>query len=114
MAIVYQDETTAPPSGRVVGSRVVYWLLGVLEALLAIRIILSLFGANRFNPFADFVYGITALFVAPFQTLFNYQMRYGFSRFEIETVVAMLVYALIAYGILGLLNISRRGQSTDV
>lgn len=89
-------------------ARTVYYIAGVLLALLAFRFVLSLLGANRGNAFADFIYSITYPFVAPFFGLFGYTMRYGVSRFEVETLVAMLVYALIAYGIVKLLEIPRR------
>lgn len=86
------------PSGSTIAERVVYLLGGLLLVLLAIRFLLSLLGANRDNTFADFIYGVTYPFVAPFFGLFGYEVEYGVSRFEIETVVAILVYAaLIAF-----------------
>jgi uncharacterized protein YggT (Ycf19 family) len=106
-----QPTNQATPSGTVVAARLIYWLVGIIESLMAIRVVLSMFGANQGNPFAYFIYSVTAPFVAPFQTLFNYQMKYGLSRFELETVVAMLVYALVAYGIIALLQIPRRGDA---
>lgn len=98
------------PSGSVLGQRLVYWIVGVLEGLLAIRFVLSLLGANQGNAFADFIYGVTWPMVAPFQTLFNYTMQYGVARFELETVIAMLVIALIGYGITALLRIPQKGN----
>jgi hypothetical protein len=97
--------TTTPPS--VVGERVVYAILGVMQALLVTRLILTLLGANLGNAFAELIYGVTAPLVAPFQTLFNYQMRYGFARLELETIVAMIVYALVASAIIAFLRIPR-------
>jgi hypothetical protein len=81
--------------GMSVAERVIYLLGGILLALLAIRFILSLLGANRGNGFADFIYGVTHPFVPPFFGLFNYDETFGRSRFEFETLIAMLVYALI-------------------
>ena len=46
--------------------RVMWYLLGVLEALMAIRFLLALLGANANNGFAALIYGVTGLFVAPF------------------------------------------------
>lgn len=85
----------------------VYYILGLLEAILAFRFVLSLLGANRDNAFAQFIYSISAPFVAPFFGLFGYEFEYGVSRFEIETLVAMAVYALVAWGIAQLLRIAR-------
>lgn len=92
-------------------ARIVHFITGVLLALLAFRFILSLLGANRENAFADLIYSITYPFVAPFFGLFGYQVQYGVSRFEIETLVAMVVYALVGYGIARLLTINRRDRA---
>lgn len=89
-------------------ARVVWFITGVLVTLLAFRFILSLLGANRGNAFADLIYTITFPFVAPFFGLFGYQMEYGRARFEIETLVAMAVYALVGYGIIRLMTINKR------
>jgi len=37
--------------------------------------------------------------VAPFFGLFGYTFQYGVARVEIETLVAIVVYSLIGYGI---------------
>jgi uncharacterized protein YggT (Ycf19 family) len=71
--------------------RIAWFLFGLLEALLALRFILSLLGANERNDFAATVYGMTALFVAPFRTLFPTSAASA-SPLEIYTLVAMLVY----------------------
>lgn len=47
-------------------ARIVYMLSSVLIGLLTVRVALSLLGANKGNAFADFIYGVTAPFVAPF------------------------------------------------
>lgn len=88
--------------------RIVYYITGVILTLLAFRFVLSLLGANRANGFADFIYSLSAPFVAPFFGLFGYQMRYGVARFEMETLVAMLVYGVVAYGIVKLIRIGRK------
>lgn len=88
-------------------TRIVYLVVGILEMLLAFRFILSLLGANRGNIFADFIYSATYPFVVPFFGLFNYRVQYGVARFEVETLVAMAVYGLVAWVIVRLLTINR-------
>lgn len=108
----------AGPAERVVvrddapntAARVVWFVTWVIITLLAIRFVLSLLGANRANAFADLIYSLTYPFAAPFFGLFGYQVRYGVARFEIETLVAMAVYALLGYGIARLLTINRRDR----
>lgn len=46
-------------------------------------------------------------FVAPFFGLFGYTVKYGVSRFEIETLVAIIVYSLVGYGIAKALTIGQ-------
>jgi hypothetical protein len=84
--------------------RVMWYLLGVLEALLAIRFILALLGANPNNGFASLIYGVTGLFVAPFRTLFA-TPGFGGSVFELYTLVAMLVYFLTWWAIVRLVEV---------
>jgi uncharacterized protein YggT (Ycf19 family) len=94
-------------SSSVLGERVVNGITGFILALLAIRFVLSLLGANQANGFAQFIYSVTYPLVAPFFGLFGYTFEYGVARFEIETVIAMLVYALVGYGISKLFTLGR-------
>ena len=76
------------------------WLVtSVLEVLIGIRVILKLLGANPQAGFAQFIYGITAVFLAPFAALFPAPSASG-SVLELSSLVAMLVYALLAWGII--------------
>ena len=117
------DETVAPVATsevaerehrKSVGERVVWYITSILLALLAVRFIFALLAANPSNGIANFVYTVSHPFVAPFFTLFGYgDLVAGRSRFEIYTLVAMLVYALIGYGIAKLFTItSRRNYAT--
>ncbi|HEX2173845.1 MAG TPA: YggT family protein [Dehalococcoidia bacterium] len=103
--------TTRPVVGRVVYAndyalhKVIHaiWLIvGFLEIMLAIRFMLRILGANPENPFAIFVYGLTGPLVAPFATLFGLP-RVGVSVFEWSTILAMVVYWLLAWMVTKLL-----------
>jgi len=73
------------------------WLLfGIVEGLLAIRFILKLLGANEAAGFANFIYVASAPFVAPFSNLFA-NPGIGGSVLELTTLVAIIVYMLIAW-----------------
>lgn len=95
-------------AGTSTAERVIYYIMGLLLALLAFRFVLSLLGANRDNGFANLIYSLSYPFVAPFFGLFGYEVQYGVARFEIETLVAMAVYALIAYAIVKMVRIARK------
>jgi hypothetical protein len=93
----------------------IYLLFGILEGLLAIRFVLPLLGANPAAGFAQFVYSITRPFLAPFVGLFG-TARFGGSVFEVNPLVAILVYALIAWVLVKAVGLvlgeTRRGVRT--
>jgi hypothetical protein len=99
---VDQTATTASDpyaAKRRTASRVVqaiYLVFGVIEALIAIRIVLHALGANPNAGFAQFVYGLTAPLVAPFAGLFGNPQANG-SVLELQSIVALVVYALVAW-----------------
>lgn len=99
--------TTTTADSRVTAARVVWYVAGILLGILALRFLLALLGANPANAFASFIYSISYPFVAPFFSLFSYNLRYGVSRFETYTLVAMAVYALIAYAIARFVTLTR-------
>jgi uncharacterized protein YggT (Ycf19 family) len=99
------SEASAP--GSVLAARIIWFIAGVLLTLLAFRFVLTLLGANPNNGFADFIYSTSHPFVAPFFGLFGYNLQYGVSRFEIYTLIAMAVYAIVAYGLVRLVTINR-------
>src|SRR5689334_6813858 len=86
-------------------ARVVSMIGGIIVAVLGLRFVLSLLGANRANPFAAFIYNLSHPFVAPFFGLFNYQEQFGVVRFEFETLIAMLFWGFVAWMIARLLTI---------
>jgi hypothetical protein len=94
-------------SGGVLAARVVWYITGVIVALLGLRLILQLLGANEGNAFVDLVYSLSGIFAAPFFGMFSYEPSYGVSYFEVSTLVAMLIYALIGWGIARLFTLNR-------
>ncbi len=87
-------------------TQVVYYILGVIEALLAFRFILKLLGANPEAGFTNFIYTITYPIVAPFLNVFGVTAVEG-AVFEWTTLLAMLVVWLIAIAIIKLFLMSR-------
>jgi hypothetical protein len=76
----------------------IYLVFGIIEALIAIRLVLRLLGANAQAGFAQLIYGLTAPFIAPFVGLFGNPSAGG-SVLELHSVVALIVYALLAWGV---------------
>ncbi|TMD42511.1 MAG: YggT family protein [Chloroflexi bacterium] len=88
----------------------VWWIVGFIDVLIAIRFILKLFGANP-APFVRFIYDVTWPLVAPFHGIFN-TSQVGVSVFETESLVAIAIYTLIGWGIVSLVRIMTRPRST--
>jgi len=103
-------ETVSPRAeyGMTLLERIIYLVGGIIIALLALRFLLSLLGANKGNGFADFIYSASHPFVAPFFGLFNYDEQIGVSRFEFETLVAIVVYAIVMAILARLVTIGSR------
>ena len=94
----------------------IYFILGVIEILLAFRLILKLMGANVISAFVQSVYGLTSIFVYPFEGIFRRAYAPGVettSVLEPATVVALIVYAIIAWGIVKLVRISSGEQQEE-
>ena len=88
------------------GTQIVWYILGLLEALLAFRFLLKLFGANPLAGFTGFIYGISYPFAAPFLSVFKITDVNG-SVFEWTTLLAMLVYWLVALAVIHLFLMSK-------
>jgi hypothetical protein len=82
-------------------SRVIWFLVGLMSILLAIRFVLLLTGANESAGFAQLIYGLTGWMVAPFAGLFGRPLTYPGAAstgiVEFESLVAIAVYVLIGW-----------------
>lgn len=79
-------------------TQLIWLLFGILEALIALRIGLLLIGANPDSPIVALIYGFTSLFLFPFAALIGSPAAGGMVL-ELSSLFAMLIYALIAWGI---------------
>lgn len=98
----YEDRNMDNANLRRWIATLIYFLLGVVEAIMGLRFIFRLLGANEGNSFIMFLYSLSLVFVSPFDGIFNDQAIGNRSVFETSTLVAMLIYALIAWGLASL------------
>jgi hypothetical protein len=77
-------------------TQLIWLLLGILEAVIALRIGLKLIGANPNSPIVALIYGLTNLFLFPFTGLVNSPM-FGSMELEISSMFAMLIYGLMGW-----------------
>jgi len=71
----------------------VHLVFGVIGGLLVMRFLLRALGANPDAGFAQAVYAITGVLVAPFTGLFGAPQITTGTTLELSTLVALLVYA---------------------
>lgn len=88
------------------GTQIVWYIVGVIEVLLGFRFILKLLAANPEAGFTSFIYGVTLPFAAPFLNVFRIPRVEG-SVLEWTTLLAMLVYFMIAWAIIKLFVMSK-------
>lgn len=106
-----RTSTDSSQDTRLTLANAVWFLFGLLEVLLAFRLILKLLGANPASGFVSFIYTITSGFTAPFRGIFSTPTAQGdvvTSVFETGTILAMVVYALVAWGIVKLVNLNKK------
>jgi hypothetical protein len=90
---------TRRDSGGFTVARVVWAILWVVNTILALRFILRLIGANSAAGFTNFIYTLSAPLLAPFRNIVASVRIANGGVFEWATLIAMVVYWLIAWGI---------------
>jgi hypothetical protein len=96
--------------------RLVYYIFGALEILLVFRMVLKITGANIYSAFVGLIYGITGIFILPFEGIFQRGYSQGTittSIFEPATLVAIIVYVILAWGIVKLLRVLSGEQQPE-
>ena len=79
-------------------TQLIWLFLGILEALIALRIGLKLIGANPESPIVAMIYGFSHLFLFPFEGMIATPFASG-KVLELSSLFAMLIYALIVWAV---------------
>ena len=77
-------------------TQVIWLFFGGLEALIGMRVILMLIGANPGSWFTSFIYQLSDLLLWPFQSVITNPSFQNFTL-EITSIIAMLVYAIAGW-----------------
>lgn len=77
-------------------SSLIWLVFGLLIGLIALRVFLKFIAANPLSPFAGMVYAATDIFLWPFTGLTAIP-SVGPMVLEIPAIIAMFVYALVAW-----------------
>jgi len=94
-------------------SQFIWLVFGILEVLIGIRVVLRLAAANLHNQFAILVNTFTDIFLRPFFGLFG-APAVGGRVLEITSIIAMFVYALIAWVLVKLVRVILDWNTTRV
>jgi uncharacterized protein YggT (Ycf19 family) len=110
MTDIITPTTKSAPLYR--GTQITWYILTVLEFLLAARFILKFLGANTYAGFTQFIYGITYPFAQPFLNVFRVTRVAG-TTIEWTTLLAMLFYYFLALGIIRFILINKPVSSAE-
>jgi uncharacterized protein YggT (Ycf19 family) len=80
------------------------FVVGVVDILIAARFLGKLLGASSQSAFVNFVYQVSSPLVAPFKGIFG-NSGSGANSFETASLVAIVVYAVIGWGLVVLIRI---------
>jgi uncharacterized protein YggT (Ycf19 family) len=83
---------------------IVWFVVGIVEILIAARFLGKLFGASAHSAFVNFIYQVSGPVVAPFTGIFG-DTGSRTNTFETASLVALVVYAVIGWGVVVLIRI---------
>lgn len=86
------------------GAAIVGFIVGVVDIFIVGRFLGKLFGASSQSEFVNFIYQVTGPLVAPFTGIFG-DTGSRTNVFETASLVAVVVYAVIAWGLIALIRI---------
>lgn len=86
-------------------NQIIWYVLGLLETLLLFRIILKALGANPTSGFASLIYSITYPLAGPFTGILGSPVISGTAVIEWSTIIAAIVYLVVAWGLVYLVDL---------
>lgn len=93
--------------------QVIWYILGLIEVLLAFRFILKALGANPTSGFTNMIYIFSSPLAIPFRGIFPQVVAQG-SVIEWSTIVAGVVYFILAVGIVKMFQIVKPTNPQEV
>jgi uncharacterized protein YggT (Ycf19 family) len=93
--------------------QIVWYLLAVIEVMLGFRMALKALGANQASDFTSLIYAVTDPLALPFRGILPNTIS-GASILEWSTLTAAIVYALVAYGFIQIMQIVKPVTQKEV
>ncbi len=94
--------------------QVIWYILGIVELLLAFRMTLKALGANPSIAFTSLIYAISDPLALPFSGILGVTATSQGNFFEWSTIIAAVVYAIIAIGIVELMQLIKPVSKEEV
>lgn len=93
--------------------QIIWLVLAIIEVLLGFRMTLKALGANPLSGFTNLIYTLSDPLALPFSGILNVTIS-GSTVYEWSTLIAAAVYAIIAYGIIHLLQLMKPVTPSEV
>ena len=90
---------------------VVGFIVGIIDVLIAARFLGKLLGASSQSAFVHAIYQVSGVFVAPFTGIFG-DTGNKTNTFETASLVAIVVYGVVAWGLVVLIRIMTAPKGT--
>lgn len=81
---------------------VIEFIFGLIEIIIASRILLELFGASSNSSFSNWIFNNSSSLIAPFSGTFPVAKITGSFVIDFSTLLAFLVYGIIGYFLIGI------------
>ena len=106
---VVDSTTVVSPSGGELGRRLVVLVFGIIQLLIALRIVLLLLDARQGNDIVRFILDASQVFVAPFIGIFNTDaLRANGSVLDVAAIAALIGWTVLEAIALWIVNLFRR------
>ncbi len=94
-------------------TQIIWYVLGVIEIALTFRIVLKALAANQASGFTNFIYSLTGPLALPFRGILGESISGG-SLIEWSSLFALVVYLIIAGGLVYLLDLVNPVTQSEV
>lgn len=100
-------------SGSTLASRIVVVLFGLIQLVIALRIVLLAIDAREGNALVQAILSISQVFVAPFEGILRTDaLAAGGSTLDVAAILALIGWTLLELVVLAIVRIARPGEDT--
>jgi hypothetical protein len=99
------------PTGWTMAARLVAMIFGIIQLIIALRIVFLLLNAREGNPLVAGILDLSRPLVAPFEGIFQTNaLQAGGSILDVAAVVAIVGWTILELVILGFMRVPRPGE----